>query len=52
MLGSALDVLSGSTGGQLDGGTTAHRAVGCKSGPQDRGSSKEMDLQVPLIKMI
>lgn len=30
------------SGGQLDG--ACHGAAGCKLGPQDRGSSKEMDL--------
>lgn len=44
MLGLALDMLCEGMEGQLDG--VLHGAVGYKSGPWDRGSSKEMDLQV------
>lgn len=35
-------------GGQLDG--ACHWAAGCKLGPQDRGSSKEMDLHVAHVE--
>ena len=50
MLGLALDMFHESMEGQLD--RALHRAVGYKSGLQDRGSSKEMDLQVAHIEMM
>lgn len=50
ILGLALDMLREGMEGHLDG--ALHWAAGYKLGLQDRGSSKEMDLQVAHIEMM